>query len=392
LNCNGDPDSCQGVVINLPSNAYDTPGMAFQCNGLFCPSYAPPAFSNMVGAAEMFCSGPGGCSCPVGLRDTCTLNCGGAPGGDACKDGLVECNNDGFDCIVNCMDFESCSGATSIMGPAGGALTVQCLGDKSCEGSLSVNGEMGTDVIAVCEGPEACKGSAQFNFGSGRGAVWCNGGVDACLGATFNLPVNAEMTPGLAFSCQGAFCPQSAPAPFSNIAPSYQQQPVAMPTPRPTVPQQIIPGYPVPAPLPTLPAPQPTFPWQPPSNPSPVGPPPVVTPTPTIRQIVNPSVPLYPSYPPRPLTTASGPRQIGSAVTPWCCHTSIPNTVSWQGICWDKTNPTACNEAPNGRCEWDTSRCFQSAPTCLFQGDVCRTNEDCCSNACRITGTESTCK
>merc|ERR1712154_224017 len=88
----------------------------------------------------------------------------------------------------------------------------------------------------------------------------------------------------------------------------------------------------------------------------------------------------------------AGPRQLDGALTPWCCHTSIPNTVSWQGICWGKENAAACNEAPNGRCEWDAARCFQTAPTCLFQGDLCRTNEDCCSNACRMTGTESTCK
>jgi len=385
LNCNGDPDSCQGVVINLPSNAYDIQGMAFQCNGLFCPSYAPPAFSNMVGAAEMFCSGPGSCSCPQGLRDTCTLNCAGAPGGDACKDGLIECNNDGFDCIVNCMDFESCAGATSIMGPAGGALTVQCLGDKSCEGSFAVNGEMGTDLTAVCQGPEACKGSAQFNFGSARGAVWCNGGVDTCLGATFNLPANADQMRGFSFSCQGPYCPADAPAPFSNV----MLQPVPVPQPVQPVP---VPQPAVPAPLPAVPAPVPTFPWQPPASPSvPLPTPRPATPAPTYR-IVNPQVPLYPSYPARPMTTEPGPRRVGGAVTPWCCHTSIPNTVSWQGICWGKENAAACNEAPNGRCEWDASRCFQSAPTCLFQGDLCRTNEDCCSNACRMTGTESTCK
>merc|ERR1712241_556733 len=294
-------------------------------------------------------------------------------------------------------DFESCAGATSIMGPAGGALTVQCLGDKSCEGSFSVNGEMGTDLTAVCQGPEACKGSAQFNFGSARGAVWCNGGGDTCLGATFNLPANADQMRGFSFSCQGPYCPADAPAPFSNAVPApMPARPVPVPQPAQSVPVPVPqPVQPVPAPLPTFPAPVPTFPWNPPAgNPSIPSPSPrPATPAPTYRIVnPNPQTPLYPSYASRPMTTEAGPRQVGGAVTPWCCHTSIPNTVSWQGICWGKENAAACNEAPNGRCEWDASRCFQSAPTCLFQGDLCRTNEDCCSNACRMTGTESTCK
>jgi len=372
LGCHGDPDSCQGSRVVLPSNAIDTPGMAFMCQGLFCPANTPTPFSNLVGSAEVTCTGAGACSCPLGLQDTCTINCMGAAGGDACKDGLIECNNDGFDCFVNCMDFEGCSGSSVIMGPVGGSLTVQCVGDKSCEGGLSINGEVGRDLSVVCQGPEACKGNAQLNFGSGAGAVWCNGASDTCLGASFNLPVDAEITPGASFSCQGDFCPPNAPAPFSNVAASgaWNPRPPANNFPAPV---------PVPAPVPATPLFPGSAQFPAPSTPGR---------TPTIR-VVEPVV-LQPQPQPQPAVPA--PPVVGPVVTPWCCVTSIANTVSWQGICWGRDSEQSCNEAPNGRCAWDETKCFQSPPICLMTEKRCTANEQCCSQSCRLIGTGSTCK
>lgn len=214
----------------------------------------------------------------------------------------------------------------------------------------------------VCQGPEACKGNAQFNFGSGAGAVWCNGASDTCLGANFNLPPDAEITPGASFSCQGDFCPPNAPAPFSNAAAGAW-------SPRPPANNN---NNNVPAPVP--------------ANPSTPGR------TPTIR-VVEPVV-LQPQQPQPSPAVPSPPvvPVVGPVVTPWCCVTSIANTVSWQGICWGRDTAQSCNEAPNGRCAWDETKCFQSPPLCLMTEKRCTSNEQCCSQSCRLIGTESTCK
>lgn len=137
---------------------------------------------------------------------------------DSCKDGLIECNNDGFDCIVNCISQESCGGSAYIRGPIGGKLIVNCIGEKACEGSTIFNGEAGTDLTVVCQGVEACKGGAQFIFGSGKGLVFCNGSPDTCLDAVFTFPADAMTRPGVSFSCNGDFCPPDSPQPFSNGA------------------------------------------------------------------------------------------------------------------------------------------------------------------------------
>merc|ERR1712154_740073 len=210
LKCTGEPDACQGAMINLPANADTLPGAGFSCRGLFCPPDAPAPFLNMFGDHEVTCDTAGDCACPPGLQGTCTINCIGEV--DACKDGIIECNNDGYDCIVNCMAYEACGGASSIMGPADSPLTVNCIGDKSCEGAFTVNGETGTDLTAVCQGPEACKGNAIFNFGYGAGSVVCPGSSpDTCLGAVFNLHPESPTGPGISFSCTGNACPPEAP-------------------------------------------------------------------------------------------------------------------------------------------------------------------------------------
>lgn len=156
----------------------------------------------------------GNCGCPYGTKGECTIICDGT--NDACKDGVIDCNSDGFDCTVNCLAGSSCSGATVINGPVNAKLTVNCMGGQSCEGSVVVNNHQGTDTTIVCDGGQSCKGSVQFNFGSGYSRVACNGDPDSCQGgAVFNLPPGAEFIPGAAFLCTGSFCPNYAPVPFS---------------------------------------------------------------------------------------------------------------------------------------------------------------------------------
>jgi len=364
LKCTGEPDACQGAMINLPHNADITPGAGFSCRGLFCPPDAPAAFLNMFGDHEVTCDTAGDCACPPGLQGTCTINCIGEV--DACKDGIIECNNDGYDCIVNCMSYEGCGGAASIMGPAGSPLTVNCIGDKSCEGAFTVNGEMGTDLTAVCQGPEACKGNAIFNFGNGKGAVFCPGSSpDTCLGAAFNLHPESPTGPGIGFSCTGNACPADAPASFQNPGrigrpnrpgPGFQTLP---PRPRPTNNN--------PATLP----PRPVNPVQ--TLPS--GPAPPVATAPVTPVVTAPAGPTYP------------------AGAEWCCQTSIANFVPWQGRCWGHTDRASCNAEANSRCAWDPTNCSPSAPACVVRGEVCVNNADCCSTVCASdSGNRLTCR
>merc|ERR1712154_456700 len=114
----------------------------------------------------------------MGTQGTCTINCEGK---DACKDGVVECNNDGFDCFVYFGEFAGSS--VTIQGPIDSALEVTCFGDKSCEGSTSINAFDSTDLTVDCFGAEACKGNIQLNFGYGVGTLKCTGEPDACQGA-----------------------------------------------------------------------------------------------------------------------------------------------------------------------------------------------------------------
>merc|ERR1712154_732973 len=114
VGCYGEPgvtDTCQDLTFNLPPNAITTPGMAFFCDGLTCPPNTPEPFSNLFGAQSSTCSKGGDCGCNAGTSDVCTVDC--ITGTDACKDGTIRCNNDGFDCIVNCMSESSCSGSTT---------------------------------------------------------------------------------------------------------------------------------------------------------------------------------------------------------------------------------------------------------------------------------------
>eukprot|EP01083_Nonionella_stella_P077686 212262_1 len=180
------------------------------CDCITTTTTLPP-----VGPIEVTCTDSGPCSCPFGTQGTCTINCDG--GTDSCKDGLIECNNNGHACVVNCLSDSACAGATSIIGPVGSALTVNCIGAKSCEGAVNFDGDKGTDLTVACEGDFACKGGVSFNFGMGIGSIACNGLPDACQGgAEFVLQPNAEITPGVAFSCTGTNCPGNAPVAFSN--------------------------------------------------------------------------------------------------------------------------------------------------------------------------------
>ena len=156
----------------------------------------------------------GTCGCPAGTLGICTITCGGQ---DGCKAAIIDCNNDGFPCIVDCIAEQACSGATGIIGPKDGSLRVNCLGEKSCEGSLVVDAEKGTDLIVLCDGLTSCK-QATFNFGSGEGMVQCNGLPDSCIQAAFNLLPNAYQLDGAAFSCVGEQCPLDAPEPFKFCA------------------------------------------------------------------------------------------------------------------------------------------------------------------------------
>merc|ERR1712154_654208 len=135
------------------------------------------------GAQSSTCSKEGDCGCNAGTSDVCTVDC--ITGTDACKDGTIRCNNDGFDCIVNCMSESSCSGSTTIIGPVGGRLTVNCHGLKSCEGATVFDGAQSTDMTVICLGNEACKGSVTLNFGTGEGRLECHGTPDSCVGSLF---------------------------------------------------------------------------------------------------------------------------------------------------------------------------------------------------------------
>eukprot|EP01083_Nonionella_stella_P187935 691653_1 len=81
------------------------------------------------------------CACPVGHIGSCKLICEGTP--DACKDVQIECNNDGYPCIVDCIASNACSSNTIINGPKRNSLTVNCLGKKSCEGDTIFNNKEG---------------------------------------------------------------------------------------------------------------------------------------------------------------------------------------------------------------------------------------------------------
>ncbi len=72
------------------------------------------------------------CSCPQGHLGECNIICDGAS--DACKDTIIDCNNNGYPCNIQCFGETSCSGGSIINGPVNGALNVICMGDKSCEG------------------------------------------------------------------------------------------------------------------------------------------------------------------------------------------------------------------------------------------------------------------
>eukprot|EP01084_Bolivina_argentea_P016354 30608_1 len=216
IGCHGRPEACAGAQFHLPPNSVATEGVSFTCLGLFCPPNAPAAFSNTFGNVTKTCSDPGDCSCPPGTKGKCTIRC--ESNADACADALIECNNDGYPCIVHCNGAQSCSGASAIMGPADASLTVYCKGNKACEGETSFDASSGTDLNVVCAGGHACNGDIQFNFGKGSGLIQCIGQPDACGGPiVFILPRNAAITPGIAFACVGDLCPLHAPAPFNNV-------------------------------------------------------------------------------------------------------------------------------------------------------------------------------
>eukprot|EP01084_Bolivina_argentea_P188461 324436_1 len=164
---------------------------------------------------EVICVDSEPCACPIGHIGECLITCDGVSNPDVCKDALIECNNDGFPCIVNCISQNSCSGSASIFGPANSALTVNCMGTKSCEGALQINAELGTDTSVLCDGTTSCKGT-QFNFGAGINKVECNGSPDACKSSIWNLLPNARVTAGTAFECKGNTCPSNVPEPFNN--------------------------------------------------------------------------------------------------------------------------------------------------------------------------------
>jgi len=215
VGCNGEPgvtNTCQDLLFNLPANAETTIGMAFACTGLTCPPNTPAAFDNTIGPKNANCAAAGDCGCKPGTNEICTINCDGGP--DACKDGLIECNNNGFDCIVNCIADNACAGSAMITGPTNGRLTVNCRGIKACEGSVVFDGEFATDMTVICRGNEACKGSPVFNYGTGLGTLECNGQPDTCLGAaTFNMQPGTESR----FVCSGNACPSNVPGAAATV-------------------------------------------------------------------------------------------------------------------------------------------------------------------------------
>jgi len=371
--CNGEPDSCLQAIFNLQPGAEATPGMGFKCTGLFCPTYAPAPFNNVQGPQSSDCTGPGDCSCASGTSDVCVITCDGMT--DACKDGIIACNSDGFDCTVNCLSEAACGGSAEIIGPVGAKLTVNCVGMKSCEGATKFNGASSTDVVVNCQGNEACKGSVDFNFGTGVAKVACNGLPDSCVGgSTFNTAIAAG------FSCSGPNCPADAPAAFGPgvyVRPSQPQTTGALPgnfVPSqpgngggfaPVAPLNP-PGGPIIAPLPINPVPWSGAPIQPVpwtggggnvggggggGNVSPVQP---AAPAP-----VNPSVNME-----------------------YCCRTSIADFLPWRGRCWAYGTEQDCKSEPNGRCSWDPTRCMPAAPTCLMRNVQCAAQNECCSEVC----------
>ena len=169
--------------------------------------FAFVSYSNVQGPQSSDCTAAGDCSCASGTSDVCVITCDG--GADACKDGIIACNSDGFDCTVNCLSEASCSGSSEIVGPVGAKLTVNCIGLKSCEGATKFNGASSTDVTINCQGNEACKGSVEYNFGNGLASLACNGLPDSCVGGSvFNTGIASG------FSCSGPNCPPDAPQPF----------------------------------------------------------------------------------------------------------------------------------------------------------------------------------
>ena len=153
---------------------------------------------------------PGPCECPAGTTAPCHITCDGP---DGCKDAAISCNNDGFPCAIECAGEKACASST-FQGPVGGSLTASCLGEFSCEGNVNFNGQASTDVAITCNGMTSCKGTARFNFGTGAASMGCHGDPVSCQGAIINLPPGAESTPGMAFMCQGLFCPANTPTPF----------------------------------------------------------------------------------------------------------------------------------------------------------------------------------
>lgn len=348
LSCTGAPDSCIGVAINLPYGFTNLPKVSFACFGPFCPQSAPSAFSNVYnGAQAVKCVNTGDCGCIPGTTEVCVINC--EDGGDACKDGIISCNNDGYECVVNCLSENACSGSARIMGPANAALTVNCEGGASCDGDTHFGAIGGTitDMSVFCNGLESCGGDLTFNYGTGRGRLQCNS-PDACMGrGSFNSI--AVETPGASFECHGPNCKAFAPEPFVNPL-------LPPPTPQPVPPPVAI-IQPPPRPLPTLsrfvPSPVPLVPRN----------------VQTVRPVRN--VQPVPVQPMNPVFDAQ-----------YCCQTSIPNFRAWQGRCWGLTDEQACDGEIAGRCEWNPNECFGAAPTCLMRNDVCVRDNDCCSGVC----------
>merc|ERR1719356_464244 len=178
----------------------------------------PPANVVSTPPVEVTCTMPGPCECPAGTQAPCHITCDGV---DGCKDAVVRCNNDFFPCVVDCFGDKACA-STTIEGPAGAPLTTMCNGEFSCEGNMKVNGVSGTDMAVHCEGMTSCKGHTVLEYGVGRATLHCNGEPDSCQGVVINLPSNAFDLPGMAWQCNGLFCPSYAPAAFSNMAGSAE--------------------------------------------------------------------------------------------------------------------------------------------------------------------------
>jgi len=157
-----------------------------------------------LGPQTVLCDGPGGnCACPAGTRGTCTINCD--QDAAACKDALIECNNPGYDCVVNCLDTQACAGSAKIMGPEGGKLDVNCVGGQACEGSTIIDGSTSTDVTVQCSGGTSCKGSTQVMFGTGHASMTCLGRPTSCQGM---MEVSINKNQVASYNCVGVYCPR----------------------------------------------------------------------------------------------------------------------------------------------------------------------------------------